>query len=296
MSATPPSAGATSTLPKGGNPSLSSRRRMTELVMVSLGWLSAAIGVAALVLILIELLRRGISALAWTVFTMPTPAPGSAGGLINAIVGSVEMTLAAIVVATPVGVMAGTWLSEYGRFSKFASIVRFLNDTLLSVPSIIIGLFVYGIAVRPFGHFSGWAGAVALALIALPVIVRTSEDMLRLVPQGLREAGVAVGAPKWRMTTAIIWKAALSGILTGVLLAVARISGETAPLLFTALNNQFSGSLNDPTANLPVVIFQFAMSPYSNWQQLAWAGALLISVTVLALNIAARFLARRSSL
>ncbi len=206
------------------------------------------------------------------------------------------MTGIAIVVATPIGVAAGTWLAEYGRERKLAAVIRFLNDTLLSAPSIIIGLFVYGIAVRTVGHFSGWAGAIALGLIALPVIVRTSEDMMNLIPESLREAGMAVGAPRWKVIVSIIYRASASGITTGVLLAVARISGETAPLLFTALNNQFlTSSMNQPTASLPVVIFQFAMSPYENWQQLAWAGALLISITVLVLNILARSLARRSA-
>ena len=271
------------------------RRQAAERVAVGAAWLATAIGLAVLALILFELLRRGVTSLKLDTFTQATPPPGAAGGLLNAIIGSVVMTVLAIVVSTPIGVAAGTWLSEYGRTSKLASIIRFLNDTLLSAPSIIIGLFVYGIAVRTVGHFSGWAGAIALGLIALPVIVRTSEDMMNLIPEALREAGMAVGAPRWRVIVSIIYRASFSGISTGVLLAVARISGETAPLLFTALNNQFlTWNINQPTASLPVVIFQFAMSPYENWQQLAWVGALLISVTVLLLNIFARSLARRS--
>jgi len=271
------------------------RRHAVERISVGLAWLATLIGLAVLALILFELLRRGISSLRLQTFIESTPPPGTAGGLLNAIIGSLVMTLAAIIVATPVGVAAGTWLAEYGRTSKLASVIRFLNDTLLSAPSIIIGLFVYGIAVRTVGHFSGWAGSVALGLIALPVIVRTSEDMMNLIPESLREAGMAVGAPRWRVIVSIIYRASFSGISTGILLAVARISGETAPLLFTALNNQFlTWNINEPTASLPVVIFQFAMSPYENWQQLAWAGALLISVTVLVLNVLARSLARRS--
>jgi len=214
--------------------------------------------------------------------------------LANAILGSLAMTGAAIVVAAPVGVLTGTWLAEYARRSKLAAAVRFLNDTLLSAPSIIIGLFVYALMVLPMGHFSGWAGAVALALIAVPVIVRTTEDMLVLVPDQLREAAVALGVPYWQVIMRVTWRAALKGIGTGVLLAVARISGETAPLLFTALNNQFlTVDMNGPMPSLPVAIFQFAMSPYRDWQQLAWAGALVISASVLMLNIVARTMAAR---
>ncbi|HEY1721145.1 MAG TPA: phosphate ABC transporter permease PstA [Magnetospirillaceae bacterium] len=272
------------------------RRRTSEFIAVGLAWCATAIGIAVLALILFELLRRGLSSMQLDTFTKSTPPPGAVGGLLNAIVGSLLMTGLAIIVATPVGVLAGTWLAEYGRDGRLAAVIRFLNDTLLSAPSIIIGLFVYGIAVAPFHHFSGWAGAIALALIALPVIVRTTEDMMSLIPESLREAGMAIGAPRWRVIVSIAYRAAASGISTGVLLAVARISGETAPLLFTALNNQFMApSINEPMSSLPVVIFQFAMSPYPNWQQLAWAGALLISVAVLALNIVARLVARRSS-
>ncbi len=272
------------------------QRRAVEHLAVALAWLATAIGLIVLAFILFELLRRGLASIRLETFIEATPAPGSAGGLLNAIIGSLAMTTLAIVVATPIGVLAGTWLAEYGRERRLATVVRFLNDTLLSAPSIIIGLFVYGIAVAPVGHFSGWAGAIALALIALPVIVRTTEDMMSLIPESLREAGMAVGAQRWMVIVRIGYRAAASGISTGVLLAVARVSGETAPLLFTALNNQFMvSSLNQPISSLPVVIFQFAMSPYANWQQLAWAGALLISVTVLMLNIIARYMARRST-
>jgi len=226
-----------------------------------------------------------------TLFFKATPPPGGTGGLANGIVGSLVLTITGVLIGAPTGVLAGTYLSEFSRKSKIAPVIRFVNDILLSAPSIIIGVFVYEIVVVPMGHFSGWAGALALAMIALPVIVRTTEDMLRLVPDNMREAAAALGAPRWKVTTAIIYRAARSGILTGVLLAVARISGETAPLLFTALNNQFwSSSLNQPMANLPVVIFQFAMSPYDDWQHLAWAGALLITLAVLGLNIVARII------
>ena len=227
-------------------------------------------------------------------FLEPTPPPGSKGGLANAIIGSLVMTGLGIVIATPLGVLTGSYLAEYARRSKLAVIVRFVNDTLLSAPSIIIGLFVYAIVVVPMGHFSGWAGGVALALIATPVIVRTTEDMLLLVPDQLREASVALGMPLWRAIVKVSWRAASKGILTGILLAVARISGETAPLLFTALNNQFmTFDINRPMPSLPVAIFQFAMSPYKDWQELAWAGALLISVSVLLLNILARTMAAK---
>lgn len=276
------------------SPALMRRRNVTNMVMVAL--CNAATGAAVLVLafILWELLLRGVGALTLEVFTEPTPPPGSAGGLLNAIIGSVMMTTVGIVVATPIGLLTGTFLAEYGRRSRFAEAVRFLNDTLLSAPSIIIGLYVYAIIVMPMGHFSGWAGSISLALIALPVIVRTTEDMLLLVPDSLREAAVALGMPKWRMIMKVSWRAASKGILTGVLLAVARISGETAPLLFTALNNQFmANDMNAPMASLPVAIFQFAMSPYRDWQQLAWAGALLITASVLVLNIVARFISTR---
>jgi phosphate transport system permease protein len=236
------------------------------------------------------LVSKGAMHVTAATITQPTPPPGDAGGLGNAILGSLLMVVFGILIGAPVGIMAGTWLSEYSRNSLPAKIIRFINDILLSAPSIIIGVFVYQIVVIPSGHFSGWAGALALALIALSIIVRTTEDMLKLVPDSVREAAIALGTPRWKVTVTIVFRAASSGILTGILLAVARISGESAPLLFTAMNNQFwSHSLSRPIANLPVVIFQFAMSPYENWQHLAWAGALLITAAVLTLNIIARF-------
>lgn len=272
------------------------RRKIINQVMTSLFVLATTIAVGALVVILGKLVITGASELTQKVFTMSTPAPGSKGGLLNAIFGSVAMTFFAIVTATPIAVLAGTYLAEYGRSSKLGHVVRFLNDTLLSAPSIIIGLFIYVIIVVRAGHFSGWAGAASLALIALPVIVRTTEDMMRLIPDSLREAAVALGCPYWRMVVSIGWRAARPGIITGILLAVARISGETAPLLFTSLNNQFfTTNMNGPVASLPVVIFQFAMSPYRDWQSLAWAGALIITVSVLFLNIAARTIVSRGT-
>jgi phosphate transport system permease protein len=246
--------------------------------------------------VLWTLLANGIGALGPALFTQMTPPPGSSGGLLNAIFGSVLMTAIATLIGTPTGILAGTFLAEYARASRFGDVVRFVNDILLSAPSIIIGLFVYEVMVVPVGHFSAWAGAGALAIIMIPVVVRTTEDMLRLVPDSLREAAAALGAPRWKIIVMIAYRAAMQGMLTGVLLAVARISGETAPLLFTALNNQFwSADLNAPMANLPVVIFQFAMSPYADWQTLAWGGALLITAAILLLNIFARTLAAWSS-
>jgi len=229
-------------------------------------------------------------------FTAMTPPPGSSGGLLNAIYGSVVMTVIGILIGGPIGVLAGTYLAEYGRTARISTIIRFVNDVLLSAPSIIVGLFVYELLVIRMGHFSAIAGAVALAIIAIPVTVRTTEDMLGLVPQGMKDASTAMGAYHWRTITSVIYPAARSGIVTGLLLAVARISGETAPLLFTALNNQFwSSNLAAPIANLPVVIFQFALSPYPNWQQLAWSGALLITVSILILSIAARIVVSRGA-
>lgn len=269
---------------------LAQRRKTLNSVMKGLFTLSALLALLALGLILGKLLAAGVASISPRVFTEGTPAPGAAGGLLNAILGSLFMNLAAIVCATPLGVLAGTFLAEYGRKSRMGQAVRFLNDTLLSAPSIIIGLFIYGIIVIPQRHFSGWAGAAALALIALPVIIRTTEDMLRLVPDSLREAAVALGCPYWKVIVMVGWRAARPGILTGILLAVSRVSGETAPLLFTALNNQFMNlDMNKPMASLPVVIFQFAMSPYADWQTLAWTGALLITLAVLALNIFVRY-------
>ncbi len=258
--------------------------------------LFTAIGAFVLGWILLMLLFRGFSALSPAVFTETMPGPGSeGGGIANAIVGSLLLTFLGIAVATPVGVMAGTFLAEYGRGSKLAEVVRFLNDVLLSAPSILIGLFVYTLMVQPMGTYSGWAGGVALAIIATPVIVRTTEDMLRIVPGTLREAGAALGAPPSTVIMSITWRAARSGMVTGILLATARIAGETAPLLFTALNNNFwfSPSLLGGVSNLPVTIFQFALSPYQNWQELAWAGALLITAAILALSVVARTLIRK---
>jgi phosphate transport system permease protein len=264
-------------------------RKVTNVVALSLSVGATAVGLLFLGAILWTLLKNGLSGMSLQMFTQMTPPPGSAGGLLNAIFGSAVMTLIGIAVGAPVGVLAGTYLAEYGGNSRLSSVIRFVNDVLLSAPSIIIGLFVYQIVVVPMGHFSAIAGALALAVIAIPVTVRTTEDMLRLVPQGMKDASIALGAYPWRTTLSVIYPAARSGILTGLLLAIARVSGETAPLLFTALNNQFwSRDLNAPMANLPVVIYQFAQSPYPEWQQLAWSGALLITLTILALSIFAR--------
>ena len=250
-------------------------------------------GLGWLVLILGTLLWEGFSGLSLAVFTEMTPPPGSDGGLLNPIVGSVVLTAIAVAIGTPLGILAGTYMAEYGRYDRLSSVVRFINDILLSAPSIVIGLFIYELMVAPMGHFSGFAGAVALAVIVVPVVVRTTEDMLMLVPDTLREAAASIGLPRALMITRIAYRAARAGMVTGVLLAVARISGETAPLLFTALNNQFwSLNLNAPVSSLPVVIFQFALSPYKDWQKLAWTGALIITFTVLALSIPARALAR----
>jgi phosphate transport system permease protein len=243
------------------------------------------------VLILLVLVVKGVGGLSLEVFTEMTPPPGGAGGLLNPIVGSLILTVLAVLFGTPLGILAGTYMAEYGRYSKLTMVVRFINDILLSAPSIVIGLFVYEIMVAQMGHFSAWAGAVALAIIVIPVVVRTTEDMLLLVPTALREASAALGVPQWLVIRHVAYRAARAGITTGVLLAIARITGETAPLLFTALNNQFfSWDLNAPMASLPVVIFQFALSPYADWQQLAWTGALLITATVLGLSILARML------
>jgi phosphate transport system permease protein len=240
--------------------------------------------------------RQGLGAINIALFTQMTPPPGSTGGLLNAFYGSAVMIILAVVIGAPLGVAAGTYLAEHGRYSRLAKVVSFLNDVLLSAPSIVIGLFVYEIIVRASGHFSGYAGAVALAMILLPIVVRTSDEALRLVPDQMREAAFALGVPRWRVTAQILYKAALTAILTGVLLGVARIAGETAPLLFTALNNQFwSSSLSGPLANVPVVIFQYAMSPYDEWHALAWAGALVLTLFVLGLNIAVRVIAKRTS-
>jgi phosphate transport system permease protein len=271
---------------------LYSSRRRRNGIAVSFAYAATAFGLGWLVLILGVLLWEGLGGLSLKVFTEMTPPPGSDGGLLNPILGSLVLTLIAVFIGTPIGVLAGTYMAEYGRHDKLTSVVRFINDILLSAPSIVIGLFVYEIMVYPMGHFSGWAGAVALALIVIPVVVRTTEDMLVLVPNALREAAASIGLPRSLMIMRIAYRAARAGMLTGVLLAIARISGETAPLLFTALNNQFwSTNLNAPIASLPVVIFQFALSPYADWQKLAWTGALIITFTVLALSIVARALA-----
>ena len=272
------------------NPLYIKRRRMNRLLMAVSGSM-LAYGLIWLAWILLTLLIEGASALRPSLFTQMTPPPGGDGGLANAILGSLMMVGTATLLGTPIGILAGTYVSEYGRGTWLAPATRFLNDMLLSAPSIIIGLFVYTIYVAQVKHFSGWAGAVALSLIVIPVVVRTTDDMLKLVPNSLREAAAALGCPMWKMVTMVCYRAARAGILTGVLLAVARIAGETAPLLFTALNNQFwSTNMNGPMANLPVVIFQFAMSPYADWQRLAWGGAALVTLGVLALNIAARLI------
>jgi phosphate transport system permease protein len=267
------------------------RRRRNGTAKV-LAFVATAVGLGWLVLILGALLWQGFSGLSLKVFTEMTPPPGSDGGLLNAIVGSLIMTFLAVCLGTPVGILAGTYMAEYGRHERLTSVVRFINDILLSAPSIVVGLFVYEIMVIPMGHFSAWAGAVALAVIVLPVVVRTTEDMLLLVPNTLREAAAALGVPRAVIIRKVCYRAAQAGMLTGVLLAIARISGETAPLLFTALNNQFwSSNLNAPMSNLPVVIFQFALSPYADWQKLAWTGALIITLSVLTLSVIARILA-----
>lgn len=266
------------------------KRRLINTIGLTLSMGSMVIGLIALLWILLVLFGNGLSALDFAIFTNDTPAPGSdGGGLRNAIVGSLMIVGLAVLVSTPVGILAGVYLTEYGDTSKLAGITRFITDIMLSAPSIVLGLFVYAIAVATVGNFSGYAGSLALALIAIPVVMRTTENMLRLVPGSLREAAFALGAPRWKVATMVTLRAAKSGVITGLLLAIARISGETAPLLFTALNNQFfSTKMDAPMANLPVVIFQFAMSPYENWIRLAWAGALLITLTVLVLNILAR--------
>jgi phosphate transport system permease protein len=270
------------------------RRRRVNAVMLFISGLTLLFGLFWLAWILITLLREGFNALGPTLFTQNTPPPGSNGGLLNAIAGSLMMAVVGTLIGTPVGILAGTYLAEYGHRGWLAPATRFINDILLSAPSIVIGLFVYSIYVLQVGHFSGWGGALALALIVIPVVVRTTDDMLKLVPDSLREAAAALGAPAWKMIVFVSYRAARAGIVTGILLAVARISGETAPLLFTALNNQFwSLNMDQPMANLPVVIFQFAMSPYPDWHRLAWGGAILITFGVLALNILARALFRR---
>lgn len=268
------------------------RRKASNTIALSMAIGAAAFGLFWLVAILWTLFYNGIGAIDLDIFTKMTPPPGSSGGLLNAIAGSFAMTLVAMLAGTPVGILAGTYLAEYSRGSKLGETIRFINDILLSAPSIIVGLFIYEVMVRPMGHFSAWAGSMALAVLVIPVVLRTTEDMLNLVPSTLREAASALGSPKWKMIVSVAYRAARNGMITGVLLAVARITGETAPLLFTALNNQFwSGNMNAPMANLPVVIFQFALSPYEDWQRLAWGGALIITVAILTLNIVARLIA-----
>ncbi len=270
-------------------------RRLRNRIFMTLSVGATLLGLGWLVLILGVLLWNGVSGLSLKVFTEMTPPPGADGGLLNPIVGSLIMTVLAVAIGTPLGILAGTYMAEYGRHDTLTRVVRFINDILLSAPSIVIGLFIYEVMVAPLGHFSGLAGAVALAVIVVPVVVRTTEDMLLLVPNQLREAASALGMPRAYIIMHITYRAARAGVVTGILLAIARVSGETAPLLFTALNNQFwSLNLNAPMASLPVVIFQFALSPYADWQKLAWTGALIITMTVLALSIVARALAART--
>ncbi len=276
---------------------LYSRRIWTNRIGITLSMVAMAFGLFALMWILWTLFYNGFSALSWDFFTQDTPAPGSeGGGLRNAIVGSLLIILVTTFVSTPIGILAGIYLAEFGTRSRFAAATRFVTDIMLSAPSIVIGLFVYALAVATLGGFSGWAGSLALSLIAIPVVVRTTENMLLLVPTALREAAFAVGAPRWQVSLKVTLRAVKAGVVTGILLAIARVTGETAPLLFTALNNQFfSTDMSQPMGNLPVVIFQFAMSPYDNWVNLAWGGALLIALLVLGINIFARILFRKKS-
>ena len=276
------------------NQEIYAKRKRSNWIGLALSMFSMALGMVFLFWILSILFYKGFSAIDWNMFTQSTPAPGSeGGGLANAIVGSLLIVASCTLISTPIGVMAGIYLSEYGAGSKIAAVTRFVNDIMLSAPSIVIGLFVYAIYVAQVKHFSGWAGTIALSLIAIPVVVRTTENMLQLVPISLREAAYALGAPRWKVAFSVTLTAAKAGVITGVLLALARVSGETAPLLFTALNNQFfSTNMNAPMANLPVVIFQFAMSPYDNWVDLAWGAALLITLVVLGLNILTRVVFR----
>jgi len=275
---------------------LYARRRFINQLSLTLAVLAMAFGLFWLCWILWTLLENGFAGLNMSLFTQTTPAPGSQGGLSNAIWGSILMSTTATLIGTPIGILAGTYLAEFGQRGWLAPVTRFINDILLSAPSIVIGLFVYEVYVVRVGHFAGWGGTFALAIIVIPVVIRTTENMLKLVPNSLREAAAALGAPEWKVISSVTLRAARAGILTGILLAIARISGETAPLLFTALNNQFfSNNMNQPMGNLPVVIFQFAMSPYDDWRSLAWAGALLITFTVLTINIAARIMFSQKS-
>jgi phosphate transport system permease protein len=276
------------------NRTLYFRRRLAGRVIAAFSVAAAGVGLVFLALVLYTLIARGLPGMTLQTFTDMTPPPGANGGLLNAIVGSLILTFFATAIGAPIGILAGTYLAEYGRYARVASLIRFINDILLSAPSIIVGLFVYEILVVPMGHFSGIAGIAALGILVVPIVVRTTEDMLSLVRNDLREAATALGAPRWMVIRKVAYRAAISGLVTGVLLAIARISGETAPLLFSALNNQFwSTNVNAPIANLPVTIFQFAMSPYADWQRLAWSGALLITFTVLLLNAVGRVVASR---
>lgn len=275
------------------NPVYKRRQRFNRL-MLALSFVALLFGLFWLFWIILTLVVKGGGALSLSLLTQVTPPPGATGGLVNAIVGSIMMAIVGTLIGTPIGILAGTYLAEYGRRGWLAPATRFLNDVLLSAPSIIIGLFIYAVYVAQVGHYSGWAGSFALAILVIPVVVRSTDNMLLLVPNSLREAAAALGCPQWRIVTRICYRAASTGIITGVLLAVARISGETAPLLFTALNNQFmSMNMNAPVANLPVVIYQYAASPYADWNRLAWAGAVLITLLVLGINIAARALFRK---
>jgi len=266
------------------------RRKLINYINLTASMAVTLLGLVMLGWILTVLFGKGAEYIDWTIFSQMTPPPGESGGFLNAIVGTLMITVVAVIVGTPVGILAGTYLAEFGGKSKFSSLVRFINDILLSAPSIVVGVFIYTIMVEPVQHFSGWAGSIALAILVIPVVLRTTEDMLLLVPSQMREAAAALGAPRWKVTTHIVYKAALSGMMTGVILATARIMGETAPLLFTALNNQFwSMDMNKPMANMPVMIYKYAMSPYEDWQHLAWAAALLITVSVLIMNIIARY-------
>ncbi len=282
---------ASTTFPGGAGRGRYAARRRRDIMATGFAYAATLFGLGWLVLILGSLLWNGVSGLSLSVFTEMTPPPAAAGGLLNPIVGSLIMTVLALVIGTPIGMLAGTYMAEYGRYERLSSTVRFINDILLSAPSIVIGLFIYEVVVAPMGHFSALAGGLALAVLVIPVVVRTTEDMLVLVPNALREAAASIGLPRSLTITRICYRAVRAGMMTGVLLAIARISGETAPLLFTSLNNQFwNASLNAPTASLPVVIFLFALSPYKEWQSLAWTGALILTLTVLGLSIAARAL------
>lgn len=276
--------------------SLYSRRRLINGITLSISVLAMLFGLFWLAWILWTLLSYGLGGISLSVFTQMTPPPGSSGGLLNAIFGSVMMTLFGTLIGTPIGILAGTYLAEFGQRGWLSPVTRFINDVLLSAPSIVIGLFIYQVYVANVRHFSGWAGALALSILVIPVVIRTTENMLRLIPHTLREAAAALGAPQWKVVSFVTLRAARAGIVTGVLLAVARISGETAPLLFTALNNTFwSSDMNRPMSNLPVIIFEYAMSPYDDWQHLAWAASLLITFSVLTLNIVARVMFRQGT-